>query len=160
MLLSWEAPPRRGDFLLVASGDRMHREAGRVAARDLYDAHKFSERRLYAEQSWRPWYILSPEYGLLHPDDVIEPSDFSSVRWRLPEWESWSARIAEALVEPIASMGARSVEVLAGGPYLEFGLREALEGLGLEVLVPLRPLAGLEPSTPLESERRPDAQPA
>ncbi len=78
----------------------------------------------------------------------------------MPEWESWSARVAEALVEPIASMGARSVEVLARGPYLDFGLRDALEGLGLQVLIPHRLLSGPEQSSPLKSEGRPDAPPA
>ena len=160
VISSGEPRPSRGGFLLVASSARMHREAGRAAARDFYDAPRFVKRRLYAEQSGRPWYILSPEHGLLHPDDVIEPSDFSSARWRLPEWESWSARVAEALVEPIASMGARSVEVLAGGPYLDFGLREGLEGLGLQVLIPHRLLSGPEQSSPLESEGRPEAPPA
>lgn len=52
-------------------------------ARDLYDpSDLFVRRRAYAEASGRPWAVLSARYGVIEPDRVIEPYDFT-IRQRL-----------------------------------------------------------------------------
>ena len=43
------------------------------AARDSYVSDLFRKARRYADVSGRPWLILSPEYGLVAPDQVIAP---------------------------------------------------------------------------------------
>jgi hypothetical protein len=49
--------------------------AGAVPAKDAYTKPAFRAWRVYAEQSGCPWFILSTKYGLLHPDQPIEPYD-------------------------------------------------------------------------------------
>jgi hypothetical protein len=47
--------------------------AGAVAAKNAYTKAAFRTWRLYAEQSGCPWFILSTKYGLISPDQFIEP---------------------------------------------------------------------------------------
>lgn len=42
-------------------------------ARDLYQSAFFRNLKAFCEKTGAPWYINSAKYGLLHPDDVIEP---------------------------------------------------------------------------------------
>ena len=51
--------------------------ASRVPAKDLYVSPLWRSRRIYAERSGLPWYILSAKYGLLDPDDRIQWYDLS-----------------------------------------------------------------------------------
>ncbi|MDV6248205.1 DUF6884 domain-containing protein, partial [Rhodococcus opacus] len=43
------------------------------AAKDLYVSPLFTKQRAYAEQTGRPWFILSAEHGLVAPDDWLAP---------------------------------------------------------------------------------------
>jgi hypothetical protein len=47
----------------------------RAAARDLYTGSLFRAARRHAEASGLPWRILSAKYGLIHPDQEIDPYD-------------------------------------------------------------------------------------
>jgi len=42
-------------------------------ARDLYTSDWFIKAARYASQVADEWYILSAGYGLVHPDQVLEP---------------------------------------------------------------------------------------
>lgn len=54
-----------------------------AAARDLYDeSDLFRRRRAYAEASGVPWAVLSARHGVVDPDRVIAPYDFT-IRQRL-----------------------------------------------------------------------------
>jgi type II secretory pathway predicted ATPase ExeA len=129
---------RTGQMILVAGGNVQGSNEAR--ARDLYTSVLFRKRRFYAEQSGRPWYVLSAGRGLVDPDARIEPDPRPLSSLKPAERSAWSAQVARDLVEPIARSGARSVEVLAGATILEFGLVDTLEHLGVEVITPQRGL--------------------
>ena len=42
-------------------------------AKDLYTSDWFRKARQYVEQSGAPWFILSDEHGLVHPDTELAP---------------------------------------------------------------------------------------
>jgi len=65
----------RGDLILVGCVSAKLEHA--APAKDLYVSPLFARRRRYAEASGRPWFIYSALYGLLAPDDRIEPYDVS-----------------------------------------------------------------------------------
>jgi hypothetical protein len=44
-----------------------------TTARALYVSDWFIKARTYVEATCSPWFILSAEYGLLHPDAVVAP---------------------------------------------------------------------------------------
>jgi len=51
-------------------------------ARDLYISDLFALRRRYAEASGHPWGVLSALHGVLDPDRVIAPYDWTiAQRW-------------------------------------------------------------------------------
>lgn len=45
------------------------------AARDLYRSVWFKKARNHVESTGCKWFILSAKYGLVHPDQFIEPYD-------------------------------------------------------------------------------------
>ena len=46
-----------------------------MAAEDMYISQLFAGMRQYAEQNANAWFILSAEYGVLRPDQVVAPYD-------------------------------------------------------------------------------------
>jgi len=88
-------------------------------ARDLYISSNFRKSRSYAESTGVPWFILSAEYGLLTPDQLIAPYD----RY-LPDmpdsyraaWGLWTVERLALLAGPLAG---RMVEVHAGVAYVD-----------------------------------------
>jgi hypothetical protein len=106
-------------------------------ARTLYVSDWFSKARAYVEATDRPWYILSALHGLVRPDRVVEPYDFT---WSQSDpddrirRQTWS-RCTASNLRDCAPESARLV-VLAGGDYREF-LVPALKCRGFAVEVPL-----------------------
>lgn len=45
-------------------------------AKDLYQSDWFTKARTYAK-SIGSWFILSAKYGVVHPDEVIEPYEMT-----------------------------------------------------------------------------------
>ena len=64
-----------------------------MPAKDLYRSDWFRKARRYAESQACEWRILSAEYGLLHPDTVIEPYERSLLNYVLRERAAWGARV-------------------------------------------------------------------
>ena len=64
-----------------------------AAARELYISPLFRGLRDYAEVSTDAWYILSAKYGLLSPDDVIDPYELTLNRMPKAEREAWARRV-------------------------------------------------------------------
>ena len=109
-------------------------------AKDMYISPLWEKRRAYAEATGMPWAILSAEYGLVMPDQVIEPYD-RSLRDETPayrrEWSEWTAR---AVVDLCRQLDVSTVEAHAGSAYMEHGLIGRLNAAGIRVLWPLRGL--------------------
>lgn len=107
---------------------------GEHAARDLYDTSDyFVKQRAYAEAVADEWFVQSAEYGLVHPDDVVETYDAHASD--LEDADGWAEDIADALE---ANVGPEAVvEILGGAAYAD-PLTPELELRGFDVLEPLR----------------------
>ncbi len=100
----------------------------------LYDSPLFAKARQYVEKLCDKWYILSAKYGLLTPDQVIEPYEETlNTKPRMAR-EGWTIRVWEQL-RPLLSQGDRVV-VLAGARYREF-LVPLVKEYGCTVDLPL-----------------------
>lgn len=105
-------PPPRTDWIYVVTAsfeklwDRLP-AAGAVRASHAYIGDDFVANRALAEASGRPWFILSPQHGLLAPDARVTPDEltFSAV-----DREAFLARV-EAQARALG-VGGRPWEVL------------------------------------------------
>lgn len=87
-------------------------------ARDLYVGNLFQARRRYVESRPYPqqrWFVLSARYGLVAPDDVIEPYDLRLDQLTAAEREEWGWSVWEAI--EMLSGHEDVVEVHAGAVY-------------------------------------------
>ena len=73
------------------------------------------------------WLILSAKYGLIKPDEVIEPYNETLKEKSIEDRREWSMKVVQEL-RPQCSAGT-SVVFLAGEKYREF-LAPALSELG------------------------------
>lgn len=147
------APPRRSrqvaatppaptetDAELILVGCVSSKRPEASLAKDLYTSTLWGKRRRYAEATNRPWAILSAEYGLVQPDDVIEPYDRYLESQPVEYRRRWSASVADAVIQMCRNIGATSVEIHAGKAYIEFGLEYRLRQAGIRVARPLEHL--------------------
>ena len=107
-------------------------------ARDLYVSELFRGLRRYGEARADAWFILSAEYGLLRPDQVVSPYERTLNTMRRPERLAWAARVQRQLLEVLPP--SAHVILLAGARYRE-NLEPFLRGKGYEVSVPLEGMA-------------------
>ncbi len=81
-----------------------------------------------------PWFILSAEHGLLHPDDVIPPYN-KTLNWMpIQERRVWGRNAFAQLTETL-QRGDHAV-FFAGAKYREF-LVPALADFDVKVTIPL-----------------------
>lgn len=106
-------------------------------ARDLYTSEWFLKARAFVEATGCPWFILSAEYGLVHPDALIAPYERTLNRMRATERRDWGQRVLAALEPKL--VGIERVVVLAGERYREHLVPE-LTRRRLQVDVPLEGL--------------------
>ncbi|MFZ6771569.1 DUF6884 domain-containing protein [Undibacterium sp. SXout7W] len=107
------------------------------AARDLYISDWFIKSRRYAESSPCSWYILSAEYGLINPDQIIAPYERTLNTMPAKDRRSWAKCVFLQILE--AEPGLKQVIFLAGEKYREF-LSLHLSEQNVKVLVPMRGL--------------------
>ena len=106
----------------------------RAAAKDLYISDWFCTARACVETTGCPWGILSAEYGLLEPDEVIRPYEKTLNAMPVAERRAWSHEFLESMHSFL--VGIDTVVFFAGERYrehLEPGLRE----WGVAVAVPM-----------------------
>lgn len=108
-----------------------------VAAKDLYISPWFTKTRAVVEALGVPWFILSAEYGLVHPDTVIAPYERTLNTMSADERRAWASRVLDQLAE--AAPRVSRVIFFAGERYREHLAAElAARGVRVEV-----PMAGL-----------------
>jgi hypothetical protein len=90
---------------------------GTAPARDLYTSPLFRRRRAYAEQSGRPWFILSSRWGLVAPDEPIAAYDLYLGDQTADYRAAWGAFVVEQLHAHLGPLRGRTVEVHAGHHY-------------------------------------------
>src|SRR6266545_8383566 len=59
-------------------------------ARDLYISDWFLKARDYVESTHSPWFILSAEYGLVSPDQVLAPYERTLNTMSKAERNAWA----------------------------------------------------------------------
>ena len=109
-----------------------------AAAKDLYVSDWFRKARTCVERKGGAWRILSAQYGLVHPDDVIRPYEKTLKTMRVADRRTWARDVLKAL-EP-SLVEASIVVFFAGERYREF-LEPSLRNRGIEVEVPMRGLS-------------------
>ena len=104
---------------------------------DLYLSPFFRALRYYAETHADVWYILSAEYGVLRPEQVIEPYERTLNRMSKRDRLSWAGGVQQRLLELLPA-GAEVI-LLAGLRYRE-EIEPFLRQQGFSVSVPLEGL--------------------
>lgn len=107
-------------------------------AKDLYQSALWVKRRTYAEATSSPWVILSSEYGVVHPDTVIEPYDADISSESVAYRREWSNRVAAEIIDLCNEHELDVVEAHAGAAHLLNGLVAHLNAAGLTISWPLR----------------------
>lgn len=98
--------------------------------KDMYTGPLFKKARAYAERIGDSWWILSAKYGLLGPDEKIEPYDETLAKKPKKERHWWNVNVRNSIscnllqwIE-VSGPNVRCVPAkfvcLAGEPYLEF----------------------------------------
>ena len=103
-------------------------------ANALYTSDWFRKTRSLVDAKGWPWFILSAKYGIVAPEQVIEPYEKTLNTMRVAERRDWADGCFDALGPHLA--GVKSVVFFAGAKYREF-LAPALRGRGFEVHVPM-----------------------
>ena len=87
-------------------------------ARDLYTSDWFRKARRYVEQSGAPWFILSDEHGLVHPDTELAPYEKDIKGMPAADRYAWAGRVQEQMETALPPAG--EVVILAGQGYREY----------------------------------------
>jgi len=130
---SWERP----DIVLVGCVKSKRDHA--APAKDLYVSDLFRKGRRYAEATAERWYILSAQYGLVAPDEVIEPYELHLAATSTAYRREWGIAVVRQLLAAAGALEGRVVEVHAGAAYAD-AIRPQLLEAGVRVV---EPLAGL-----------------
>jgi hypothetical protein len=125
---------------LVLIGCVKEKRTGRHPARDLYTSALFLGRRARAEETGKPWFVLSSKFGLVAPDEIIETYDVALKELPVPERERWAAQVLAAVEVRIGKLVGKTVEVHAGAAYRVHGLTGGLRLRGARVVTPLEHL--------------------
>ena len=92
----------------------------RCMAKDMYISTLFKERYKYAQKMGKKIYIISAKYGLIAPNDKIEPYDMTLKGISSANRKKWAARVV-AKLESIEHIGrGGGVMILAGKEYREW----------------------------------------
>ncbi len=106
-------------------------------AKDLYCSDWFRKARTVVETTGHPWRILSALYGLVDPEEFIEPYEKTLKRLRTAERRKWAGKVLATLDPHLKDVDA--VVFFAGKDYRKFLVPE-LRRRGLEVRVPMERL--------------------
>lgn len=106
----------------------------KLPAAELYISDWFMKALNYVQSLHQPWFILSAKYGLLHPDEVIEPYELTLKHMSVRERKVWAARDIRQLDQRLPN--AERIVVLASKQYREF-LMGYLERRAFHVETPM-----------------------
>jgi hypothetical protein len=105
-------------------------------ARELYASPLFAGRRRWVERTCESWFILSAKYGLVAPEQLVEPYDQTLTRMGRVERSAWSRAVVTSLRAKLHDLRLYTFEIHAGAAYLDFGLRDSLVAEGAAVEIP------------------------
>ncbi len=108
-----------------------------VQAKGLYVSEWFTRARAFVERAGRPWFILSAEFGLVAPEQIISPYNRTLNMMPRAERQAWAQQVCEQMGRSLPS-GAHCV-ILAGQRYREFLIDYLARRYSVEV--PMKGLA-------------------
>jgi len=85
-------------------------------AKDMYISPLFRMSREWIEKQGVPWFILSAKYGLLNPEQKIEPYNLTLSQLTRQQRQQWASYVRRQIDK---SIGNQPLLVLAGTLYLE-----------------------------------------
>lgn len=106
-------------------------------ADELYTSTLFTKSAAYAKKHADRWFILSAKYGLVFPEQIINPYDVTLRKKGVNEKKLWAGRVFEEL-QPYLS-AKDTVVFLAGQPYRQY-LIDKIREMGCRVEVPMEGL--------------------
>lgn len=106
-------------------------------AKDLYISQWFTRARHYAELISDRWYILSAKYGLLEPNQLIEPYNLTLNTMRKAERVTWATGVWLQILRQ--EHPSETILMLAGKHYRD-PLAGYLKSKGYTVNVPMEGL--------------------
>ena len=122
-------------FLVSCVKTKLSRPA---KAKDLYISDWFRKARACVEREGGAWRILSAKYGLVHPEDVIQPYEKTLITMQVTERRTWADNVLKALEHCLGD--ADAVVFFAGERYREF-LEPWLRSRCIGFDVPMRGLS-------------------
>lgn len=139
-----DAPPIR--VALVGCGKS--KVSWPARARDLYVGNLFVATRGHVEAAgYDVWYILSARYGLVHPDQIVEPYEATMDGKTVAQLTAWVSKVDVAFrcINPgygkwTLRGGRLVVDIYAGKDYAD-PLVACWQGFSWEIN---RPFAGLQ----------------
>lgn len=108
---------------LVACTKRKRAEP--CPARELYAASDwFAKARAYVEPEAGRWFVLSALHGLLAPEQVVAPYEFTLIGQPWPVRRRWADGVRAQLAERGLFRGSARFVFLAGAQYREHLVEE------------------------------------
>jgi len=133
------SPSETGEMApdIVLIGCVKSKRDGRHRVEDLYTSPLFIGRAEYARSTGKPWFVLSSEYGLLEPGDMVATYDVALKDLPAHDRRAWSRRVLAQIDQKIGSIDGKVIELHAGKAYRDYGVVQGLTERGAEVSVPL-----------------------
>jgi len=112
--------------LVIISCGKSKNKGPKCLAKEAYNGQSFLLKRKYAELSGHPWLILSAKYGLLRPDEEINPNYDMTVSTK-GEIQQLAVKIFKQIPDFLDCSIADEVIFLGPGAYVQ-SLEKAFEG--------------------------------
>lgn len=113
------------------------KKATAAPAKDLYISSLFKKSKSFVESKCDKWFILSAKYGLLLPEQVVEPYNETLKSYSVKERAIWAESVFEDISKHINS--GDKIIFLAGNCYGQF-LIPKLQAMGIQIEVPMKGL--------------------
>lgn len=120
---------------LISCASRKRPDA--AEARNLYISPLFTKSREYVVKNCEKWYILSAKYGLLEPDQVVDPYEETLNTKSRAEQKGWAEKVWIELEQRLFPND--EIIILAGKKYREF-LTPRISNHGCQIQVPMEGL--------------------
>jgi hypothetical protein len=114
-----------------------HKKTAPAKAKDLYVSDWFRKARLYVERSSAPWFVLSAEHGLTHPDAVIAPYEKTLNHMGVALRRDWAKKVMHQMDDGLPQ--CEEIVIFAGARYREY-LMTYLATRASRVLTPMEGL--------------------
>lgn len=118
-------------YLIPCSGPK---RAQPCAGKDMYRSRLFKGSRAYVEARNAQWLILSGQYGVVHPDEVIAPYDFDLSFADTSTRKKWAKKVIKQLKPYLPT---DKIVIFAGVKYRQY-LMTHLEANAKKVTAPLQ----------------------